>query len=510
MINTSTKDFKGYRIGVNIPTNDSVWGGVDKAINWGAPVVEINKTAETLGENALDVVKQLAKANDLKYTWHLFGPPGGEQPEFAIPDRRRNENARDLLTQAIIASQKIGAQNITIHPTFQAARLPEGYMYIYDERKEQMQPIKKPLKVDGTPMKDTEFVEFIDKSNKADLIVQRNKVESNLNYVKHFGDAADSLLSEGFSPDKLFLMVDAFQGMHAFGQAVGIAPSNVIAWQNIQKKVMEQKPLTESEIQTVMELAKNTRDQIGNLKTQFQYNLDQTAYDAKKEHLFVDGVEKMKQNFAENVAKVIPAAIHPSKPEWKPVSIGIENLGSDALFNQPQEIDELRDRLVNELVTKHGIKRAEAEKWVGITFDTAHANTTRYLEIEGKKYTPSEFLKKLKGPVVHVHAVDGVGTIDAHLPLGQGEINKEEWEKIKKELAGKGFTGRMIYELGGSQTGPLYASSAYFAHGEEYMVGSMPTTSMWGPSYLMASMVDPILFTQKEKGYFYDTWEDIF
>lgn len=67
-----------------------------------------------------------------------------------------------------------------------------------------------------------------------------------------------------------------------------------------------------------------------------------------------------------------------------------------------------------------------------ITFDIAHANTT--------KSGPLKYIKELKDYIEHVHISDNTGSND-HLTLGQGNINFEE---VLKNL--RPFDGHLIVE----------------------------------------------------------------
>ena len=119
---TDFKEFGSYRIGVNLPVGQApVWEKVARAARWGAPVVEINDQVERMGNKALQVLRELAQVNELKYTMHI--PPSAEQSgELALPDERSNKFAREVFTQALKAAAKVGAKHITFHPTHQVPR----------------------------------------------------------------------------------------------------------------------------------------------------------------------------------------------------------------------------------------------------------------------------------------------------------------------------------------------------------------------------------------------------
>jgi hypothetical protein len=169
---------------------------------------------------------------------------------------------------------------------------------------------------------------------------------------------------------------------------------------------------------------------------------------------------------------------------------------------------DIRNRIVDKLVKERGFSKAAAENFVGYTFDFGHAITTKNLEVDGKRYSPSEFVEKLGGgQVKHVHATDAIGAIDAHLPLGHGELTKEEFEKVAKAVDKSGLTA--IHELGQAGIPQLYHESIRWYEPGLYQVGGVPTVNFWGPTYLSAAMTDPITF-QKEGGYFYESFVDLF
>jgi len=211
----------------------------------------------------------------------------------------------------------------------------------------------------------------------------------------------------------------------------------------------------------------------------------------------------MMENVAENVAKIFPIA------KEKGIKLGIENVPSHQVFSRPEEFNKLLDMIYKKLEEK-GIPRKEAEKWLGVTFDTAHAATLQGIMYQGRTYgPPSEFLKGIKAPIVHLHAVDTIGRFDAHLPVGQGDV---DWERVNEVLKERGFTGTAVYELSPyfGETGVLYAASLREAYPSMYEIGGAPTTTIGAPGYLAASFADPLFFTPQERRYFYSSWLDLF
>ncbi len=123
-----------------------------------------------------------------------------------------------------------------------------------------------------------------------------------------------------------------------------------------------------------------------------------------------------------------------------------ENL--DALRNSLKELNvyakEVKLCLENLPVTDHfGNKIAEILKSpedlnyavkdlenIGITFDTGHANTIK---------SPKEFFNELY-KVWNIHIHDNKGDKDDHLPLGEGNINWEEFLNLLKEDNYQGYS----------------------------------------------------------------------
>jgi len=89
------------------------------------------------------------------------------------------------------------------------------------------------------------------------------------------------------------------------------------------------------------------------------------------------------------------------------------------------------------LETPEDFKRLFGEvdsRILGITFDVGHANTQGSVE---------EFVDKFMDRIVHVHAHDNDGSYDAHLSIGDGNI---DWPQIMKRLVEGKFNGTVVLE----------------------------------------------------------------
>ena|GEM_PF-3592416 len=495
----------GYRLGTNLPMQGAVWENVARASRWGAPVIEINTAAETLGTNALHVIKEMAQANDLTYTWHI--PPDPRQSgELALPDEQQNSFARDVFMQAIKASLAVGAKHITFHPSLQAGRPTKDAVWVYSVQEKKAGAVKVP---EG--MTRDEAIRMYDESAKAELSININQINSQLSLVKPLGEVALAVEKYGINREKVIAMKDIVDAINTTSSTIRFYPPDVNKWNNIKKKVDSGEQLSSEEEGYVRAWSKTVKQQVNNYLTSFENNLKQLKPFAGKDHLMLDGEEFLKQNVADNFGKMVDSnkkLFDNAMSEG--LSIGIENLPGHQLFSTPDEMNDIRRRIVEKLVEK-GFERSKAENFVGFTFDLSHANTIKYMDINGKRYASAgEFPDKLKGPIKHVHLSDTVGTFDSHLPLGQGELVEQEFAKMKEALKKSGFKGTSVHELGGSQTPALYQATMAFVEPGLYSIGEVPSTSQWGPSYLMAAMTDPIVFSSKETGYFHETFGEIF
>ncbi len=498
---TDFKEFGSYRIGVNLPVGQApVWEKVARAARWGAPVVEINDQVERMGNKALHVLKELAQVNELKYTMHI--PPSAEQSgELALPDERSNKFAREVFTQALKAAAKVGAKHITFHPTHQVPRPQKDTVYIYNELTKSVGAQRVPP---GFEDKKDEFIKMLNESQKAELDTRINRLKSDLSLLKGLEQTAEIIEKRGVSTKDALDLALLTHEANRTGSMIGVRPPDIGEWAVIQEKVKRFEKLTPQEEKFVQDFAKRVRQQVKNYKTSIENSLKQIEM-FKDKDVIKNGIEVMRDNIAKNIAALPKDVLQQAMS--KGVSIGIENLPGQFLFSTPEELKDVRKRIVDNLVKK-GFSRSAAENFVGFTFDFAHAITAKHFEAGGKKYSVPEFVQELgPGEVKHIHAVDAIGTIDAHLPLGHGELTKEEIEKVEQAVKKSGLTA--VHELGPAGIPQLYHESLRFYEGGMYSVGEVPTSSLWGPTYLAASMVDPITM-QKEGGYFYDSFVDLF
>jgi sugar phosphate isomerase/epimerase len=496
------KKFGGYRIGSNIPIKQgAVWENVARVARWGAPVIELNTNAERLGTHALSAIKQIAQANDIVYTWHI-PPSADESGELALPnDPNKNDFARKIMERAIKSAAEVGARHITFHPTLSVPKASKDTVYVYDKRTNQVgaQRVVKGLNKEDT-------VKLLNDNAKAQLRTQLTSLESNKDTIDNMVKIAERVRRQGVNDEDAHQLAFLVAEASRYGQMTRVQPKDVAVWGRIQDKALRNLPLDPHEKEIVKDYSKTVRDQADLFKMQIDSQIQQLD-PFKKDELIIDGEEAMVDNFARNIGMLDKDALKTAVK--KGITLGIENLPGNQPFSTPQEMDKLRDRAIDELVRQKKLTRQEAEKLIGFTFDLGHANTTKYFDIAGKKFTShAEFIDQLKGPIKHVHATDSIGAVDSHLPLGQGEITKEAFGKIKEALERSGFRGTAVHELGGSEMPVLYGSSMEWVEGG-YMAAGTPTTHAWGPSYIAAAMNDPLML-EKDKGYFYESFVDLF
>jgi sugar phosphate isomerase/epimerase len=495
--------FGGYRIGSNIPIKQgAVWENVARVARWGAPVIELNTNAERLGSQALSVIKQIAKANDIVYTWHV-PPSAQESGELAIPnDPNQNEFARRIMERAIKSAAEVGARHITFHATLSAPKPAKDTLYVYDVQKEQvgMQRIVKGLNKEDT-------INLLDDSARAQLRTQVQSLKNNQKIISNMVKTADTIERLGVRDENAYQMAYLIAEASRYGQVVRVSPEDLSTWSRIQEKSLRMQPLTPDEKRVVKRYSKEVRDNVRNFEISINSQLTTLTPFLDEPHLIRDGEDVMKDNVAKNISMLDKDALRTAVKSG--ISLGFENLPGNQIFSTPEELNDLRERTINALVKSKKLTRKEAEQLIGFTYDFAHAHSTKYFDIAGKKFTShKDFIERLKGPIKHVHATDSIGAVDSHLPLGQGQITKEEFGKIKEALERSGFKGTAVHELGASEIPALYASSMEWVEGG-YFTHGVPTTHAWGPSYIAAAMNDPLML-EKDKGYFYESFVDLF
>jgi len=233
--------------------------------------------------------------------------------------------------------------------------------------------------------------------------------------------------------------------------------------------------------------------------------LEEKYKDVLKKGILEDGYKLIEENAAKNLAKVAKKAIEHG------VKLAIENPDSRYIFSTPEEINELLDK-VKENLKKMGVPEKKIEEYVGVAFDMGHANTLKDLEIElpdGRKVKvppPEEFVRKLKHKVIHVHAHENFGDVDAHLPLGEA-FTEEQRRKIEEFLKEKGFKGEVISEAAVAGTTGLGYTVGMRNITDLYMAYGIPTEQIWGPSYLAATPMEGLILPgEKRESYFYGTF----
>jgi sugar phosphate isomerase/epimerase len=76
----------------------------------------------------------------------------------------------------------------------------------------------------------------------------------------------------------------------------------------------------------------------------------------------------------------------------------------------------------------------EMELNIGMVLDVAHAN------LRDEVY---EFMARHKDKIRHIHVSDNDGTVDQHLPIGDGRI---DWGRVVKAAKSMGFSGWIVVE----------------------------------------------------------------
>ncbi|MCD6403571.1 MAG: hypothetical protein J7L59_00075, partial [Nanoarchaeota archaeon] len=120
--------FGSYRLGVAADLRTPTPIGLEQAISWGAPVVELQGEMGRVGKTGVEAIKHLAKANKVELTWYV---PPIEDYELAYPSDRLNRRALRGIEVGLKHAKETGIKLITIHPTQILPRL-DGMLYVYD------------------------------------------------------------------------------------------------------------------------------------------------------------------------------------------------------------------------------------------------------------------------------------------------------------------------------------------------------------------------------------------
>ena len=75
---------------------------------------------------------------------------------------------------------------------------------------------------------------------------------------------------------------------------------------------------------------------------------------------------------------------------------------------------------------------------MGMTLDVAHAF------VEGGTKAIMDYIKTVKGRILHAHLCDNNGRIDQHLPIGEGKI---PWKRVVRALKGIGYDRAIVMEI---------------------------------------------------------------
>ena len=479
-----------------------------QAINWGAPIVELQGAAGEVGKTGREVIKELAKANEIKLTWHA---PPTEQYELAYPNERVNEQAKILLKEGIKYAKEIGAEVINLHPTNILSRPGPDTIYLWQNHYNEPIAYRIPEYEKGKPIK--ELIEEREKRIKSEIV---QAIEFHDEWAERYRKNAENfeLIANALKSWDTALPIEK-ETAKMKAMELGYPPE-AVENPELRKKILENVERLRDTYRKRFEAEKNYvlrwAEQFSPfLEKRKLPGIDMEIGTEKPKRMIEPLYSKVIENFAKNFAEVAEEAIK------NKIKIAIENTDSRFMFSTPQELKDLLEAVYREL-EKRGIKRDEAKKYVGTTFDFGHAATLKHLRIrvvdpktleerEVRIRTPVEYAEKLEElgvPIIHVHAHENFGDIDAHLPLGEA-FPEEVRKKLMEFLEKKGFKGKIIFEPG--PIGGLgYAISLRATAPELYHVYGIPTEILGGPSYHATDIiVDPLHFKKKES-YFYGSW----
>lgn len=517
--------FGAYHLGTNLPVQAAVHSSISNAISWGAPVIEINRSAENVTNITRQIMNELGKANDVEYTWHI--PPAVQEAgDFGFPREDMTKLAKSSMRAALEACSDVNAKVITFHPVQPqnefAARLPKNEVFIYDELRKQA---NKEYIPEGENKQ--EWVKMHDDAMRADLRSKYEQALENQKALERAGDMAKNLINNPSDPDK---MKDFF--MSVFTQrGMPVPATDMLVAQDMYSRMMRREELQREDKEFIM----NTANRMISTSIEAQrLNNEMTLKQLKPfvagdKRIIVDAETKLRDTSVRNIAEMAGENYENYWKKGKQIKFGIENLDARReLFATPKELDEFFSALFSEIDKRKKVPMSVAHEMIGRTFDASHAHNLKNMEINGldfdpeglkdpktgKFLSPEEAVIKARAggaKIVHVHASDMIGDIDGHWPVGEGEV---DYQKVSEALKDVGFKERVIHELspvGGEElAGVLYNSSLNYMRSSLYKVGDIPTSSMWGPSYMAASFVDPAFITPKEKRTFYDSWVNLF
>ncbi|MCW1301265.1 MAG: TIM barrel protein [Candidatus Nanoarchaeia archaeon] len=508
---TSYKSFFGkYLLGTTYPVERGVTPpiGMERAICWGAPIIELQGMAGEVGKTGREVIKDLAKANEVRLSWHV---PPIEEYELAYPNPRMNESAKSLLRQGLEYAKEIGAEVINMHPTQIVPRQPPDTIYLW--RNDLSEMVVERIPEFEREKSIREILEDRERRLKAEILetIQRHD-EFAANFVERIKEINAYIESVKKLPELTEvekLMVQELASKLGF-------PPNFLQEREQVEKFLERLEELKKTYERKLEVE---RMYIERWISAFNPFLERTKLPGSGVEIGVDtprrilelGYKRMIENFAQNIAEIAVDAIK------KGIKIAIENNDARFLFSTPEEMRDLLEHVYMEL-EKRGVKREEARKYIGTTFDIGHAATLKPLRIkvvdpetlrekEVLIRGPVEYISRLKElgvPIVHVHAHENFGDIDAHLPVGEA-FSEEELEKLKEALQEIKFEGFILHEPG-PLGGLSYAISLMRTAPELYKTYGIPTEILGGISYHAPDLLlDPLHFKKRES-YFYGTW----
>jgi len=505
------KFLRPYVMGTSIGMAEGITPvrGLESAVNWGSPVVQLEGSPAMVGRTGLQVIKELAKHNKVKLTWH--SPPSKDW-ELAVPDKDTNELASrqyDLLLEAAKAS---GTELINTHVTYAIPRLTDDKVLIYDVDEKQLglprlpSGFREAVEKAETPEEVKKIKqEFIDQLNKEKVTgvrqqlmyherlanrseQEKKEIDGIITSIKNYPEMAKSKFLTELTPYKLEVMRLARQ---VLGESVDIEKEE--DRKKVVEKLEDAKKKAEEEFKAEKERADFLTESYGDrLKTGVFYS---------------DGFEATVQNFADNLAPIVDKAMK------KGIKFTVENSDSRFAFSTPEEIMPALDALYKKL-RELGHSENEIKQYVGYCFDSGHANTIAGLKVGGKTVEPPlEQMKQVtdKYPLMYVHYSENFGDVDAHMPVGEGTKEGEEYDKKLKELqkflAEKDFKGDMIHEIGNLGGLGYRISLQRAAPGIEYSPSGVLTEGFSSPSFSYvagAENVDPLLM--EKPNYFYGSW----
>ncbi|MBR9678342.1 MAG: hypothetical protein GOU97_03580 [Nanoarchaeota archaeon] len=507
-----SKEFKPYVLGTSIGLAEggTPVKGLQSAINWGSPVVQLEGSPANVGRTGLQVIKELAKHNKVKLSWHS---PPSQDWELAYPDKEKNELAARQYDLLLTAAKTTGTELINTHVTYAIPKISDDKILVYDEDEKHV-GIQRIPALERKKIEEAKGPEEIKKIRQGFIdMLNKDKVtglKQNLEYHKDFSERYRknekqfkelTEMLETLKPDKGHKTLLKIGPYHEQVREVirslngkDINISSEEGWRKGKELLEKEKDKFYERANAEDERVKFLEDRYGErLKTGKFYSL---------------GFKAVVDNFADKFAPIVAKAMK------KGIKISVENTDARYMFSTPDEILPALEALYKKLGSM-GYSESKIREYVGYCFDYGHANTISGLKIGGKTIGPPiEQVKKVtdKFPLMHVHYHENFGDVDAHMPVGESTKEGEEYDKklkeLKKFLAEKNFKGDVVHEIG--MLGGLgYQVSLQRAYpGLEYSSSGAFTPGFSAPTFSYvagAHEVDPI-HLDKQPHYFYSTW----